>query len=100
MNYEELELIQQIKSYIIKNGGIYSSWYAGIAKDPRSRLFNDHAVDEKSDAWIFRIASSSDLARNVEQHFIQKLGTDGDTGGGDDYTKAIYAYRKSFRTNP
>lgn len=100
MSNEEREVIQKVKDYILKCGGSYSAWYTGIAQDPKLRLFNDHTVDEKADSWIYHPVSSSTVARNIEQYFVETLGTDGGTGGGDDSTKTVYAYKKNYRTNP
>lgn len=100
MSNEESIIIERIKDYIIKFSGAYSNWYVGIAQDPRTRLFNDHAVNEKLDFWIYQKVSSSNSARNIEQYFTDTLGTSGDTGGGDDNTDSVYAYKKSYRTKP
>ena len=84
--------ISGIKSYVAGAGGHYSGWYVGIASDPRTRLFNDHAVREKGDCWIYRLCTSSQVARDVEDYFIQ-LGMQGGPGGGDDSSKYVYAYK-------
>ena len=91
-------IIAEIKAFMAKWGGDYSDWYVGIASDPRQRLFNDHTVDEKKDAWIYREAINAEAARTVEEYFINKIGTDGDTGGGDYTTKFVYAYKKASHT--
>ena len=96
----KLEAIADIKTYIIERGGSYSNWYVGISKDARDRLFNGHSVDEKNDPWIYVPTVSSDAARSVEDHFINTLGTDGGSGGGDDDSDMVYSYKKSTRTNP
>ncbi len=70
MNIKELKIIKEIEDYVLKCGGSFSSWYIGIAEDPRERLFNEHSVSEKEDIWIYRITSSSEIASNVEQHFL------------------------------
>ncbi len=88
----------EIKEYIENCGGNYSSWYVGIATSPKNRLFEDHNVDEKNDRWIYVLANSSDIAREIEKYFIEKLGTDGGTGGGDDSSKYVYAYKKTSST--
>lgn len=84
-----------ILTYINNNGGIYPNWYVGIAQEPRKRLFVDHAVLEVGDAWIYDWCLTSDAARRVEDYFVNVLKTSGDTGGGDENTTAVYAYRKS-----
>lgn len=91
-------IILEIKAFMAKWGGRYIDWYVGIASDPRQRLFNDHGVNEKSDGWIYREAFNSDSTRLVEDYFVNTLGTSGDTGGGDNTTKFIYAYKKASHT--
>lgn len=86
---------KEIKEYIDKVGGLYNSWYVGIAEDPRERLFEEHNVDKDEDFWIYRECEDSDAARSVEDYFINVLGTDGETGGGDENTVYVYAYKKT-----
>jgi hypothetical protein len=100
MTKSEMELRNEIKNFIDENGGSYKSWYVGISSDPAKRLFNEHNVDEKNDVWIYDFAFSADVARKIEDYFVNYLGTDGGTGGGDEYSKGIYAYKKNSRTNP
>ncbi len=95
----EAEIKAEMKAHIDKRGGPYSSWYAGIAADPKDRLFSDHGVDKDNGAWIFRTSSTADEARQVEEYLIA-LGCDGGGGGGDAATKAIYAYKKTPNTDP
>lgn len=88
----------EIKNHIDKEGSGYSNWYTGIATDPEKRLFEDHNVARKS-WWIYREAENSDIAREIEDYFVNELGTDGDTGGGDDSTRFVYSYKKTSETN-
>lgn len=97
MTTEARTIAAEIDQYISGHGDSYSVWYAGIAKDARQRLFQDHNVDENG-AWIFHAASTSRIAREVEDYLINVKGTDGGQGGGDDSTKTVYAYRKGPRT--
>ena len=94
------DVISEIKAHIIKCGGSYFSWYVGIAQDAERRLFLDHKVNKNNDAWIYRKAASSYEARQVERYFIEVLGTDGGTGGGDETSNIVYAYKKKSHTNP
>ena len=94
------EIIDDIKSHIQKRGGENSDWYVGISKDARDRLFSDHSVKEKKDIWIYRKASSSQTAREIEDYFVNTVGTDGGTGGGDNSSDTVYAYKKARHTNP
>jgi len=90
-------IISDIKSHVANNGGSYSQWYVGIATDPKQRLFNDHAVKEKGDAWIYRRCASSDVARTVEKYFLAQ-GIKGGPGGGDDNSDYVYAYKIAGHT--
>jgi len=90
------EIKKEILAYINKWGGVFSNWYAGIAKDPRDRLFKDHNVEYEG-AWIFRGCVSSRIARELEVELIE-LGCDGGSGGGDKETVFIYAYLISDKT--
>jgi hypothetical protein len=89
---------QEVIGYIQRCGGSYSGWYVGIACQPRQRLFSDHNVDEKNDAWIYRQCENSAMARALENYFVNTLGTKGGCGGGDDATDCLYAYRITFKT--
>ena len=93
-----MNIIQEIEDYVNKCGGSFSSWYIGIAEDPRDRLFNEHNVNERNGNWIFWPTSSSATARNIERYFLD-LGMDGGSGGGDHLSKAVYCYKKTYSTN-
>jgi len=84
------QIIADIEDHIGNNGDDFGSWYVGIAASPRERLFNDHNVKEKGDAWIFREATSSAVAREAENYFIDVKGTQ---GGGDYSSQSVYAYK-------
>lgn len=96
----EEQIKEDIKSYIDDHGGQYNRWYVGISDNARKRLFDDHNVDEDSDLWIYRTASSATVARRVEDYFVNELGTDGGTGGGDENSNQVYAYKKNSHTDP
>lgn len=89
---------EEIKNYIDSAGGVYAAWYAGIAENPRSRLFEDHSVDENNGYWIYRECYTSDSARRVEKYLID-LGLDGDIGGGGPNSAFVYTYKKTTYTN-
>jgi len=92
------ELINGIKEYISKNGGSYPGWYVGITSNPESRIFNDHNVTKQGGAWVHGAALSSQAAREIEEYFINVLGTDGGSGGGDFTSATVYAYKKTIYT--
>ena len=94
----ERQIVDDIEAHIASRGGAYSEWYVGITRDPEQRLFTDHNVNRNTDKWFYKKATSSTSARNIENYFINSHGTDGGTGGGDDNTDYVYAYRKNSHT--
>ncbi|BBO24370.1 MAG: hypothetical protein L6Q31_11755 [Fimbriimonadaceae bacterium] len=93
-------IVNDILTYMKECGGSAREWYVGIATNATNRLFSDHGVNESNGAWIYRTADSSDDAREIEQYFINRVGTDGGSGGGDGFTKMVYAYKKSTASRP
>ena len=93
------QVINDFNNYIRQYGGIYSQWYVGVASDPRDRLFSDHNVQERIDAWIYDNCGTDTAARKLEQYFLN-LGCKGGPGGGDYNTKYAYAYKITINTNP
>lgn len=91
------QIAGEIATYINNNGGSPRAWYVGIASDPRTRLFNDHNVQERGDDWIYRDCGTHQVARDIEQHFLNQ-GCDGGPGGGDHTTRFVYAYKKNGHT--
>ena len=85
-------IIAEIQNHMTKCAGTYGDWYCGIASDPRQRLFVDHNVNEKTDAWIYKDCGTENTARDIERHFLGK-GCKGDEGGGDWQTKYVYTYK-------
>lgn len=85
-------IVTEISAYIENNGAKYPSWYVGVAKNPRERLFEDHKVREEGDAWIFREAESREVADRVEGYFVQVKKAQGGPGGGDEESASVYAY--------
>ena len=92
------QIVDEISAYIDARGGEYQSWYVGIVRAPRSRLFDDHAVHEKGDPWIYRAAESRDEANRVEAYFVNVRKTQGGPGGGDEESKTVYAYLTGTHT--
>lgn len=97
MAQTKAEITREIADYVQRCGGSQSSWYAGIAADPRQRLFNDHNVNEKSGHWTYRKCASSAEARDIEDSFV-KGGMKGGPGGGDGDTTYVYAYKITSST--
>jgi len=90
------EIVEAIQTHIGTDAP--SNWYVGITGNVRERLFGAHQVDEANGSWIYREASSSQEARAIERHFLDRVGTKGGPGGGDATTKTVYAYRITSAT--
>jgi hypothetical protein len=85
-----LTIVKEIENHIKKNGGIYLEWYVGITDNINERLFEYHNVE---DCYIHRKAPTVNWARAIEKHFIEKHLTDGGSGGGNDNSSYVYAYK-------
>lgn len=86
------EIVERIDKHLTKSGKrYYSEFYIGISKDAVKRLFDEHHVDQENSWWIYSTAESADVARNVEQHYLD-LGMRGGSGGGDKNSKMVYCY--------
>jgi hypothetical protein len=93
------QVFGEIKAYILNKGENYRNWYVGITDDARSRLFVDHGVSEKNDAWIFRKCDNNQAAKRIKETLV-KMGCEGAAGGWDEDTTSVYAYLKSPNTTP
>ena len=94
----ETEIIVEIEEYIENWGGVFSNWYVGITADVEDRLFNDHSVKKEGGVWIYSRTSSSSMARRIEKYFIDRKGTQGGPGGGDENSIYVYAYKINYYT--
>lgn len=86
---------EEIRDAIVRRVGAsnIANWYVGIASDARSRLFDDHSVNENSDGWCHGQALNDRHARTAESSLLD-LGFDGGRSGGDHTTVHVYAFRK------
>lgn len=90
------EIIADLDGHISEGGGGYSAWYVGISSNAKERL-----TEHKVKGWyIIRTATSSQVAREIEDYFVNSCKTDGGTGGGDETATKVYAYKKTPHTDP
>ena len=94
MTYQNI--VNELYNYYTKSGGDYNNWYVGITNDIDSRLYGDHNVSRKG-VWYHAEADSNDVARQVENHFLD-LGMDGKGGGGKSNSNFVYTYHKTLST--
>ena len=85
-------IVKEIDNHLSVSGKrYYSDFYIGITKNIEQRLFRDHNVPRQNSWWIYCIAESDEIARMVENHYLQ-LGMRGGSGGGDDGSCFVYCY--------
>lgn len=94
------KICSEILCYIRAEKGEYSSWYVGISSNPHERLFQEHNVELKNTWWVISKAKNADEARLAEKTIIEEYGTDGGTGGGNEKSVYVYAYKKTETTKP
>ncbi|MGB9625254.1 MAG: hypothetical protein ACPMAQ_10365 [Phycisphaerae bacterium] len=99
MTKSKQQIIDEITTHIRKRGGEPGTWYVGTSNDSRAALFDQHKVKEKGDRWIRRRADSAIVAREVQEHFVSTLATDGKAAVGET-AHMVYAYRKAPHTRP
>lgn len=86
------KIVNEIDEHLRKSGKrYYSEFYIGVSQNAVKRLFEEHHVDKENSWWIYRTAISSEVARQVEKHFLD-LGMRGGIGGGDDKSNMVYCY--------
>ena len=84
-------IISEMKEYVSGWKRKYSEWCVGVTENAKQRLFEDYHVNEKNDAWIYRAASSSNVARKIELYFID-MGVKSDPRTKNEYSE-IYLYK-------
>jgi len=89
----------EITGHIAKQSGAYSDWYCGITSNIETRLHGDHNVPKKDHWFMYRECASSNDARAVEKALLEQ-DCDGAGGGGDESSVFVYAYLKTYDTNP
>ena len=91
-------IVDEINDHLSKSGKrYYSDFYIGITNDIERRLFKAHNVAKEKTWWIYRTAKDSDIAREVEKHFLD-MGMRGNDGGGNEASNIVYCYAVSPTT--
>jgi hypothetical protein len=91
-------IVNEMQEHLTKSGKRhYSDFYVGITNDVERRMFKEHNVPKENAWWIYRTAENSDIAREVEDHFLRK-GMRGNDGGGNDTSSIVYCYAVSPTT--
>jgi len=89
-----------IHTLMLTHGGEPHDYYVGISSNPVVRLAQGHGVKLDQDPFVRPEASSAQVARAVKKYFVEEVGTDGGTGGGDQTGKHVYGYKKQAHTDP
>ena len=90
------QILNEIKTHIQSNGGEYSAWHVGVCTNIRDNLSGQ--TKAKEGLLISRQAYSSYVAAEVQDYFINRLGTNGSIGFDTCTGDIVYAYRKSADT--
>jgi hypothetical protein len=88
------QILNEIKVHIQSNGGEYSDWHVGVCSNIRHKLLGQ---DKAKHLFIARQAYSSYVATEVQDYFINRLGTNGSVSGDTCTGDIVYAYRKSAK---
>lgn len=84
-------IIAEINAHMRKFTAANNGWYVGITSDVEERQFGYHQVSKQNGVWIYRYASNSEEAREIEAAY-HAAGCKGAGGGGDETATCIYAY--------
>ncbi len=89
------EIINEINTHIQSNGGEYSDWHVGVCSNIRHKLSGQAKAKH---LFISRQAYSSYVAAEVQDYFINILGTNGTIGADTGTADIVYTYKKSADT--
>lgn len=91
-------IIDDINTHLSKSGKrYYSDFYIGITNDVERRMFTEHNVAKEKSWWIYRTATNSEIAHDVEDYFLKK-GMRGGSEGGNEESNIVYCYAVSPTT--
>lgn len=99
MGFSAQQILEDIQKFVDGCGGPINEWYVGLASDPRQKLFVTHNVSEKFDAWMYRQASSAEVALSVTKTLLD-IGCVGDSSSDDDGARTVYIYHTTWITSP
>ncbi len=85
------EIIADIESQIRRNGGEFSDWCVGVAKDSREPFFEAHLVEDRNDGFLFREAFTPGCAQEIRDYLVNQCGATLDPSSSDD-GRLVYAY--------
>ncbi len=79
MVYSVQQIKYEILAYIKEFGGDFKDWYVGVAADPKHIMFQKHSVHREEDIWLYKQALTFTACKTIQQYFLEKLKTDGET---------------------
>lgn len=94
------EIIGDIEDYIGRNGDNFAEWFVGATGTPKARLFTQHKVKQKGDAWIARQAKDEYEAHEVADYFRTTRRTKGQPAEPRATDLYVYAYKLKSHTKP
>lgn len=94
------EIINDFEDYVARNGDAMAEWFVGITGAPKAKLFNQHKLREKGDAWICRRAKDEYEAHEVAEYFRTTRKTRGAAVSPSETDLYVYAYKLKPHTKP
>jgi hypothetical protein len=76
---------------------LWNRWYVGVTDNPSRRLYAEH--NASSNESIVLTVESEAVARSVEKFFVERYGTAGNPGGGEN-PRFVYAFKMMPQTRP
>ena len=89
----------RIEIFMHQMGGKPGDFCVGVCREPLLRCWTGRAVDLKDGNFVFSRVDNAEMARLIERHFAEVVGTDiADLSSVGDVTY-VYAYRKTWHTD-
>lgn len=99
MAQSKADLLDKLDEYLEQYAEDVTEWYVGITENPMQRLYDQHGVSQDYGRKKYLKSYSTDIAREVEQRFLD-IGLQGGDGGGDQDAKYVYIYKMTPYTTP
>jgi hypothetical protein len=93
------EITARLEMFMRQIGGAPADFCVGISREPLLRRWSGHAVDLKDGNYVFSKADNAEMARLIEQHFADVVGTDVATVNTTGESNYVYAFRKIWHTD-
>ena len=94
------EITARFEMFMRQIGGAPADFCVGITREPLLHRWSGHAIDLKDGNYVSSKADSAEMARLIEKHFAEVVGTDVATVNAIGDSVYVYAFRKIWHTDP